>query len=221
MKHSDRVRWLEAAWPRLRAEFVGEAPADVTLTMGFPSRKRSGKGMCIGECAYDCIRSHGGGFGAEHFVTIHPILAKDPVEVLACLLHEMIHVALADDPTIGHGKQFQVIAKRCGLVKPWTATTPDDECAKKLQGIGVDVSKELGFALQGYYELPKPRPRKPSTSRKLRCACETPRTLTLTASQLDMGSILCGNCHEPFRIITPEESAPGAGSILIAAEVGR
>src|SRR5690606_21793293 len=129
------------------------------------------------------------------------------------------HVALADDPTIGHGKQFQVIAKRCGLVKPWTATTPDDDCAKRLQGIGVDVSRELGFSLQGHYEMPKPKPRRPSTSRKLHCSCETPRTLTLTANQLEKGSVFCGNCREPFALV---ESAPPADDAraLIAAFSG-
>jgi hypothetical protein len=199
VKNSQRVIWYEAAYDKLRRDLLPEAPAVVTLTVGFPIKKRSGQSMTIGECAYGCMHDHGGEFGMENIITIHPVVGDDLVNALAVLAHEMIHHAL--EPGVGHKKPFQDIAKRIGLCKPWTATLPDGTLQKKLQGIVVELEEELGYLPRGYYVPPPPKEKKPVNKTKIRCQCAVPRELTIAAKFVDAGSILCGNCEKPFRLV--------------------
>lgn len=205
MKNSQRVAWYELAYEKIRRDILPEAPPAVTISVGFPIKKRSGKNMAVGECAFDCFTEHGDGFGAENIITLHPILGDDVIDALATLAHEMIHAAL--EPDVKHGKGFQKVCKRIGLRKPWTATEPDGDLQNTLRGIALEVEEELGYMPAGFYVPPPPKPKRPSTRRKLECACEKPRKLSVGKTKLEKGPILCGVCREPFRVIDPPDEA--------------
>lgn len=199
MKNSERIRWFERAYERIREEILPEAPPSVTLTIGFPLKKKSGKYMTVGECAYDCMVEHGDGFGAEHILTLHPIQGNNLITMLGTLVHEMIHCA---EPTARHGKAFQKLAKRVGLLPPWTATEPDEVLSNKLRGILLELEQELGYVPVGHYVAPPPPPKKPSTSKKLECGCK--HSITLSAKKAEQMKIICGICEEPFVVVTAE-----------------
>lgn len=202
MDNSKRVAWLEAAYIKLRERLLEEAPPVAQITVGFPTKKRSGKNMVIGQCHFDAMKDAGPYFGAEIIIIIHPFILKDLIETLATLLHEMIHAALP--PEVRHGKEFQRLAKRVGLVKPWTATQPDAELVKILREIIVELEEEIGPFPSGYYEPPPPKPKKPSSTKKYICECEEPRVLTLSPKKMEI-PILCGACDAPFQEM-PEQS---------------
>lgn len=199
MKNSQRLAFYEAAYERIREEILPDAPPSVTLTLGFPSRKRSAGRSTVGECAFDCIEKHGEGFGGENLITLHLLQGDDVIGTLATLVHEMIHASL--EPTVKHGHQFQQVCKRVGLCKPWTATEPDGDLTHKLRGILLELESKLGYVPVGHYVPPAPLPKKPSSIRKLACACAKPRKFSLSYKKLEEGAIICGVCDEPFRII--------------------
>ena len=210
MKNSLRVAWYEAAYSKIRESIVPEAPPDATICVGFPSKKKSGKNLTVGECAFDCVEDHGGGFGAENILTLHLLQGDDLVASLATLVHEMIHLAL--DPTVKHGREFQQMARRVGLVKPWTATTADEVLAGKLRGIVVDLEGEMGYRPRGKYVIPPPPPPRPSTTRRMKCECVPPRRLSLGKKIREEGTVLCGVCERPFfPEPLPTESGDSAG----------
>lgn len=206
MKNSQRVAFYEAAYDRIRNDILTEAPPSATISVGFPSKKRSGQNMTIGECAYDCIKDHGEGFGAENLITIHPILGDDIVRALATLLHEMIHASL--EPGVGHKKPFQVICKRVGLLKPWTATEPDGELQKKLRAIALDVEDELGYMPTGVYVPPPVPEKKKSSIVKLVCGCTKGETLSLSRKKYEATRLICGICREPYQALADGERDP-------------
>lgn len=215
MLHSERIAWLELAYQKIREELIPEAPAHITLVVGYPTKKRQGQDLCVGECTFDVMDKHEAGFGAENIITIHPILGGDVVLMLAALAREMIHHAL--EPDVRNKKPFQAIAKRIGLCKPWTTVQPDGTLQQSLRGIALEVEKELGYMPVGVYQPPKPKEveKKPSQSVKLRCRCAVPRTLTLTKKQLELGSIMCGKCKKAFIPMT--EATPEAAKVRAEA----
>lgn len=200
MLHSDRVRWFEAAYARIREDLIPEAPVAAAITVGWPTKKRQGKDLCVGECHFDVFSGMTGHiFGAEALITLHPIQGDDVVLQLATLAHEMIHHALP--PEAKHKKPFQVVAKRIGLCPPWPSTAPDGDLQHKLRGILLDVERELGFTPTGHF-VPKPPPeRKPASKKSIRCSCDVPRTISIPAPSLSRGAIVCGVCQSPFRVM--------------------
>lgn len=202
MKNSKRVAWYEEAYKRIREKIVPEAPPEVTLSIGFPSKKRSGKNMVVGECAFDCIKDHGLGFGGENLITLHLLQGHDIVATMATLVHEMIHAAL--EPDVKHGKEFRVMADKVGLCKPWTATEPDETLRNALRGIMLEMEEELGYLPVGSYTPPPPLPKKPPTTKKVQCQCAKPRVFSLSKKKLADGGILCAVCKERFRPIEEE-----------------
>ena len=197
-----RVEWFAKGYVILRRDLLEEAPPSATIVVGFPVKKRSGNTMTIGECHHGCMKGAGPEFGEENLIVIHPILLDRPIDALATLLHEMIHAALGPDVK-AHGKEFQALAKRCGLQPPWTATTPDATLSEYLLG----VANELGSLPPGVYTPPPPKPRKPSSLKKYHCGCAKPRVLTLSPSKLQAGPLICGVCKQSFRTEQQHELA--------------
>jgi predicted SprT family Zn-dependent metalloprotease len=189
-----RVDYFVRAWPLLRQSLLEEAPPAATVMVGFPLSRRSGASLTVGECHYGRIRAAGPAFGADNLIVIHPILLDRPPFALSVLLHEMIHAALGPEVK-AHGKEFQVLAKRVGLAKPWTATTPDEALHRFLVG----VCAELGPLPPGHYEPPPPVAKKPSPLRKYQCACVPARVFTLSPRKLEAGPLYCGTCRGRFR----------------------
>ncbi len=154
---------MENAYAVLREEFIREAPKTVTVTAGFPS---SGKKGTIGECWLNYIRSKKN--KEQHLITMHFRQFRDPTEVLHVLLHEMIHASGIK----GHRKDFSQVAKKVGLVKPWTATTPSSYLKELLEDIVANKLGPLpdGWGEEGLIEMPDIKPQT-TRLRKYECGC--------------------------------------------------
>jgi uncharacterized C2H2 Zn-finger protein len=104
IKFETREAWLSAAAEALRPTFMIRAGAlipEVRVGVGSLGRNVVVAGVCFKpDAAEDGVAQ----------VYINPILG-DAVEVLACLSHELIHVAIWED---GHGAAFQKIFKAMG-----------------------------------------------------------------------------------------------------------
>lgn len=202
MNHSkDRIDWLTRAYKRIRAGILEEAPPEATFSVGFPVKKRTGKDLTLGEFHPGVIEGAEGGFGAENLIVIHPVVLDRPTELLVVLTHQMVHASLDPELAQGHGKEFQAIASRIGLMKPWPVPQADDTLWNYLLGVGA----ELGDLPAGVYVPPPTPPKKKSALIKYRCSCMPYRELSLSPKKLEHGSIICGSCRERFR--SPEEIA--------------
>ena len=119
-----REQWLERAVEALRPTLLFDGAPRVSV--GFPSSgglsKKGGSktiGQCwAGECAVD----------GKAQVYISPLLAE-PVDVLAVLLHELIHFKV---PKAKHGRAFKWEMEHVGLEGKATATVPGAQLAAVL-----------------------------------------------------------------------------------------
>lgn len=206
MKHSDRVRFLELCYDYIRRDLLPEAPATATIVFGFTAKKKAGQLACMSECHHEVMAASGEAFGGENVLTVN-FLEEDPVLLLSHLLVAMIRHGL--EPAAKNGKAFQTIAKRVGLCRPWARPEPDGTLQHTLRGLYLEVAGELGYELTGHFVPKPPTPRKPSSATKIRCHCDSPRMLTLTAQQLEKGPLFCGVCQRPFRVMTAGGDAVG------------
>lgn len=105
---------------------------------------------------------------------------EDPVQVLATLLHEMIHLAVGTEH--GHKKPFATPARAVGLEGKLTATVPGEELSEYL--------KKLDEELAGYPHRPLIRKTKSvkRTGRVKLVSTEEPGySLYITPALLEMG----------------------------------
>lgn len=120
-----REEWLQRAVPVLIDLLRGVgAPAFAVpqVSVGFPSRRAlSAKNRAIGQCWTIP------GDRASH-IFVSPVLAE-PLDVLAVLLHELIHAAV---PKAGHKGEFRTLAKATGLIGKMTSTEAGPELLKRL-----------------------------------------------------------------------------------------
>ena len=112
--------WLAQAYDVLRSELLPEAVPNAVVSYGFPKGRRGRK--VPGQCHLSP------GDVKTDVIFIHPVQWPDPLSVLHLLVHEVIHTAARG---AGHRGRFVDLAKRVGLQKPWTATTPGPELAKR------------------------------------------------------------------------------------------
>lgn len=127
-----REEWLQAASVPLNAliaEQTALKPAKkVLVSCGWPRKERGGQ--VLGTCT---PAKHGG--GVQHiFVT--PRLSK-AADVLAVLLHELIHAA--DDCESSHGGAFRKAHKAVGFVDKPTTSVPGKDLKAALAGIAKDL----------------------------------------------------------------------------------
>jgi hypothetical protein len=131
--HRSREDWLRAATDELRPMFAAAAatlPTDIHFSIAFTFG--GGRSKAIGE-AWDPTASDDG------FANI--IVRADrhePVDVLAILVHELVHTAVG--VSVGHGKQFKRLALAVGLVGKIRSTQAGEplkvELAKVIETIG-------------------------------------------------------------------------------------
>ena len=186
MKKINRETWLRTAYRSLRKELISEAPEQVAIGWGFPSKSSMGhKKRRVGECWH-------AGFGQKPegntMILISPTV-EDSVQILDVLLHEMVHAAT---PGEGHRKAFSQLAKRVGLMKPWTATTPGDELKEKLTAI----AKRLPPWPKGTV-IPVAKQK----GRQMKAQCRCGRILRGAKKTLDQGPIVCGLCESEFTLV--------------------
>lgn len=135
-KYSTREEWLTAAIGKIRPLFTRAGkpvPENVRVACGFPSKNPLGaKKRRIGECWSDSASE-----GKIFEMFISPTI-KEPVLVLATLLHEMIHATVG--LACGHKGAFPQLAKALGLEGKMTATIAGEALAKHL----LVLNKELG-----------------------------------------------------------------------------
>lgn len=185
--HHTREAWLTAAVEALTPliEAVDAAVPPVRVSVGFPGgrgRKNAVIGQCwAAEAATDKVAQ----------VFISPTIVE-PVQVLATLLHELIHAADANKS--GHRGQFARIARAVGLQAPMTATTPSEALSATLRavadGLGMFPHAALRTGVSGAH--------KPQGTRMLKIECAwCGYVLRTTRKWLDEGLPTC-HCGGPF-----------------------
>jgi hypothetical protein len=179
--HHTREAWLTAAVEALTPliEAADAAVPPVRVSVGFPGgrgRKNAVIGQCwAAEAATDKVAQ----------VFISPTIV-DPVQVLATLLHELIHAADANKS--GHRGQFARIARAVGLQAPMTATTPSEALSATLRavadGLGMFPHAALRTGVSGVH--------KPQGTRMLKVECPAcGYTVRTTQKWLDVGTPSC------------------------------
>lgn len=183
-----REGWLDDATQRLRPDFQRASavlPDDVRVSVGFPSKNALGRrNRSIGQCwdgaaAGDSIAQ----------VYISPLL-EDPVEVLAVLVHELVHAAIGCRH--GHKAPFKRAALRMGLEGKMTATTAGAALRVRLA--------ELADALGEFphSKLSPTTPDKKQTTRLLKVACldcEPNYIARVTRKMIEAhGTPICPSC---------------------------
>lgn len=127
-----REEWLNAAAVRLN-EMIEERtalkpPKKVLVSCGWPRKERGGK--VLGTCT---PKNAGGGV---HHIFITPRLSKAG-EVLAVLLHELVHAA--DDCEHQHKGPFVKAVRALGLEGKPTATVPGKALKAELAALAKDL----------------------------------------------------------------------------------
>ena len=158
----NREDWLLNGMKSLRLIMDNaDAPEFLTphVSIGWPKGSRGGKSSkAIGQC-WDQVVS---GDKERAHIFISPELT-DPVEVLAVLLHEMIHASVGTQ--CGHRGPFRKVAINCGLEGKMTATVAGEQLTEKLK----EVVELLGdYPHPGLNDVPD---RKKPGSRMLKVDC--------------------------------------------------
>lgn len=155
-KFSTREEWLHAAATVIRDWFPEEhpVPEKIRLSVGFAKgAKTNSIGWCYRKAAAEDEIPQ---------IFVSPTLT-DPVEILAVLVHEMVHAATDGH---GHDKVFGQVARELGLEGKLTATTAGEILTKDLK----DLSNDLGIFPHGKLNHVKTWKGKHGTyNTKLRC----------------------------------------------------
>ena len=175
----NREQWLQDAVEQLGPVFkqrTGLGLPDVHVSVGWPStRGLSAKRRTVGQCWP--TQEH----GAQIFIS--PLL-DDAFDVLAVLVHELVH---ALHPDSGHRGDFVASARSMGLVKPWTATSAGED----LEPVLTNLIGELGEFPHSKIEPGSPK-LKPQTTRMRKIECpEDGYTVRTTSKWLDIGLPTC------------------------------
>ncbi len=200
--HRGREVWLAAAVTKLRPFFSShgfEISDALRVSCGWPSVGGTAPGKRrIGE-AWSSTSSRD-----KHFeIFISPALDK-PAEVLAVLVHELVHVAVGLE--CGHKGRFPMYARSVGLEGRMTATYPSDPLRERLNDLAGKLGKYPHGSLDGMTNG-----RKKQKARLIRASCLT-CTYTIRAAMtwLLIAVPTCPNpdCHsfgKAFDIAFPED----------------
>ena len=123
--HATRDTWFQEATDLLRPLFIAAGasiPAKVRISVTVPTKGRTLGCNYYGEFLEDGIN--------QIFIEAGE---SDPVQVLATLVHELIHACLKSSDK--HGKAFKRIAIPVGLLGPMRSTTSSPELATVLGAI--------------------------------------------------------------------------------------
>lgn len=196
MQNSERIAWFEAAIPLLRRRFVEDFPDGVSLSIGWPNKKRSGQFMSYSDVVFDALDEHGEGFAAGHVITLHPVVLQDAILGLASLLCEMIRISVGQEDA--RKKPFKDRAKTVGFCEPWARPEADETLRNALRSIALQLDEELGYTPFGRFVPPPEKPKKPSSILKYECSCLPPRVLRISPVKMDP-PLICPTCEDPLR----------------------
>lgn len=124
-RRNTREYWLQQAVIKLRPLFKdhdAELPESVFVSVGLPHRSTKAIGQC---------------FKDKH-VFISPVLSE-PADVLATLVHELVHVVVGNKAK--HGPAFGKVARAVGLEGKLTETHAGEE----LKALLVKISDSISF----------------------------------------------------------------------------
>lgn len=188
MKHKTRETWLAEAVKLLAPRYKdhGKLPKVIHAITSWPKSK--GK-YTIAEC-----------FSPEWtpdkstYVTVSPIL-KDPVDVLAAVVHELVHALGVS----GHGNDFKKIGTALGLTGKMMCSKPSDPLIKELKA----VAKKLGpyphtQMKNGKEEEDKPKKKQPGPMTLVSPADEKFTIYMSRKKFKEYGAPICPECNKPF-----------------------
>ena len=179
----NREMWLNECIQKLRSEFEQLAhplPEKIRASCSWPSKSGlANKKRRIGE-AWSAKNS--ADRSCEVFIS--PVL-KDPVEVAATLVHELVHCAVGVEE--GHKGKFTRLAKAVGLEGKMTATRAGEALAARLREI------TDGIGPYPHAELTHSNAMKKQGCRLLKVVCECGCVVRMTRKWLDeVGPPTCG-----------------------------
>jgi hypothetical protein len=208
MSSITRESWLINATTILRGWFAEAGyplSESIRLSVGFPSKSAlSRKAKRVGEC-WSSTKSSDGFF----HVFISPLLG-DPVEVLAVLVHELVHVAVGTEAA--HKGPFVKGMKALGMEAKFTESNAGEALKAKL----VLLLEEIGPYPHGPLSASEVEGKK-QTTRLLKAVCpngdasgEKVYTVRITKVHLDsFGAPICPKCLS--RMVGEDgESFPGS-----------
>jgi len=178
----NREAWLTKCIELLRPDFRENGaplPKKIRASCSWPSKSAlAQKKRRIGE-AWSSKQSADGTFE----VFISPFL-KDPIEVGATLVHELVHCAVGLDQQ--HNRHFGALARRLGLEGKLTATVAGKELKTRLRG----VVKEIGK--YPHAELKHSNAPKKQSTRMLKLECgDCGYTVRTTRKWIEVGLPVC------------------------------
>jgi hypothetical protein len=192
-----REAWLMTAIEHFRpmfAEHSAELPEAIRVSTGWTKRARKGSigWTWISGAAEDKVNN----------VFISPEIA-DSVEVLAVLVHELIHVW--DDCEHGHTGAFKQLWQKLGFTGKATCSTPGEELKDTLEALVCIMgeyphAKMLTGAEGGKGTVPKKQ-----VARQIKYTCETNPDNKVRVSRGNVakyGAPLCA-CHQEEMVEAP------------------
>lgn len=211
--HVRRTRedWLLDAYEALRAWFREQAevtlPEMIRISAGFGYHAKAENGVILGQTWASWKSAD-----KVHQVFVSPEIA-DPVQVLAILVHEVVHVV--DDCAHGHGKEFKALATQVGLTDRMTEVHITTKLRDYLDILAIELGAYPHTALQVHRvrELTAPDgtpitdrgtsgPKK-QNARMIKIECPVDGyTVRTTAKWIDVGLPSCPAGH-PMKITDP------------------
>lgn len=132
-----REQWFSEANDEMRHWIIdtgyGEDYEEPYISVGFPKGRRGKSGTAIGQC----FDKRASGDKERAHIFISPTLKKAE-EVLATLLHELIHASVGTK--CGHRGAFRKCALAVGLEGKMTSTVPGKALKRRLN----DLADRLG-----------------------------------------------------------------------------
>lgn len=199
MSTLNREAWLQSAVSELRPLFKGagyDIP-EIHVSVGWPSSGGLGrKKRTIGECWSGTVSED-----KKPHLFISPLLdEKGGVsDVLATLVHELVHVAVGTEAK--HGPKFKKAMDRVFLEGKPTATHASEDLVARLKL----VVEKLGEFPHSKL-VPSQADKKTQTTRMKKCECETCGYMVrLTRKWAEVGIPDCPVDKKPLRMEIEEE----------------
>ena len=185
----NREEWLQKAVALAAKELFGPEGhkiPEVRVSCGFPSKSALGARRKIGECWWPQKDK-------LHHIFISPTL-EDPSDVLATLVHELVHVVAGKEA--GHKAPFKKVALAVGLEGKMTATHAGEGLERVLKRWSRTLGKYPHSSLEGSTRL-----KKTEKCRQLKAECSGGCGYIIRVSRLWMeeaGLPMCPTCEVPF-----------------------
>jgi len=191
MTIATREEWLSRSLPALKSIILSAGGPDFAaplISIGFPSRNALSKHkQRIGECWSKRCTDTG-----QPTIMVSPVI-ENVVEVLATLLHELVHASVGAE--CGHRGAFKRVATAAGLVGKMTATAASPTLAQALHDIAESIGsfphvKLNAQAIEDERKKQKTRMRLYECNKcnqKIRCASDT-----LSAIHIGDNGEMCG-----------------------------